>query len=228
MIKMNSIFPIKRERSKFDVNTGLDISFGSHKYSERLVEIPFLFRNIVPTPANVLDIGSCESIYPIQLAMLGYNVTGIDIRDYPFNNKNFKFIKADIFKTNELKKDSFDAVLNISTLEHFGLLSYGNNEKDPDADYNAMKIIKEILKENGQIIFTAPFGKRSRILEFERIYNTRELNYLLHGFKIINKRYYEVYKDKEIFRISKEQAEEIENDEKIGIQCTICISAIKE
>ncbi|MCL5094512.1 MAG: class I SAM-dependent methyltransferase [Candidatus Marsarchaeota archaeon] len=230
MTKMTSIFPLplKRERDKFKINTGLEVKFSAYKYSERLIEVPFLFKNIKSIPANVLDIGCCEGIYPIQLAMLGYIVTGIDTRYYPFNHKNFKFIKSDFIKTNEFKKQSFDIIINISSLEHFGLLVYGNNEKDPDADYKAMQKIKELLKPEGQLIFTAPFGKQGRILEFERIYNTSEINYLFNGFKIINKKYYEVYKNKTILEIPQEEAEAIEHDEKLGLSCTVCISAIKQ
>ncbi len=216
-----------RERNKFNINSGLFVSFSSYKYSERMIEIPFLFMNIEPKPAKVLDIGCCEAIYPIQLAMLGYDVIGVDIRSYPFQHKNFRFIKSDFLKLNEFKKDSFDIILNISSIEHFGLFAYGNHKRDPDADSTAMQKIKELLKPNGQLIFTSPFGKRGKILEFERIYDTYEIDYLLRGFRILNEKYYKFYQDKEIYEITQEEAETIEHNEKLKFGATVCINAKK-
>ena len=212
---------------KFNVNSGLKVSFSSYKYSERMIEIPFLFMNIMPPPAKVLDIGCCEAIYPIQLAMMGYDVIGVDTRQYGFQHENFRFIKSDFLKLNEFKKESFDVILNISSIEHFGLKAYGNRDRDPDADSAAMQKIKDLLKPGGQLIFTAPFGQKGRLLEFERIYDTHEINYLLRGFKIVNDVYYEVYQNKRIQEISKSQAEKIKHAINSPISGTVCINAKK-
>ncbi|MCL4380689.1 MAG: class I SAM-dependent methyltransferase [Candidatus Marsarchaeota archaeon] len=224
---MNIVKFDSRYLGKFNVNSGLKVSFSSYKYSERMIEVPFLFMNILPAPAKVLDIGCCEGIYPIQLAMMGYNVTGIDTRQYGFQHENFRFIKTDFLKLNEFKKESFDVILNISSVEHFGLKAYGNRNRDPDADSAAMQKIKELLKPGGQLIFTAPFGKKGRLLEFERIYDTHEINYLLRGFKIIKEAYYKVYQNKQIHEISREQAEKIEHAVNSPVSGTVCISAKK-
>src|SRR4030042_5037324 len=53
--------------------------------NERIVEIPFVYQNLnLPKKAKVLDFGCCESKVSIELSSLGYNVTGVDLNDYPF------------------------------------------------------------------------------------------------------------------------------------------------
>ena len=66
-------------------------------FSERVVEYPLLFQYISSDPnLRLLDFGCVEDLLPIHLASLGYKVTGLDYRPYPFKHSNFEFIQADI------------------------------------------------------------------------------------------------------------------------------------
>ena len=97
-------------------------------FSERSNEYPILFQNINPKVKRILDFGCVEDLLPIHLASLGYIVTGIDFRPYPFKHKNFNFINQDIL-TWDPPVEEFDTVISISTVEHVGLSSYGDPEQ---------------------------------------------------------------------------------------------------
>src|SRR5690348_13905524 len=51
--------------------------------NERIAEYPYVFSQLARYPGtnSVLDVGSAFSLLPIQLATLGYKVTGLDIID---------------------------------------------------------------------------------------------------------------------------------------------------
>ena len=195
-------------------------------YGDRLVEIPFLFRNIIPPPAKVLDVGCWESSNSISLAMLGYDVTGIDMIPYGYKHKNFTFIKDDFLK-HDFGNERFDVVVDISSIEHFGLLSYATKERNDNAHIEAMDKIKRLLKPHGQLIFTAPYGVHGEVPNFERIFDDNDLNILLSGFSIKEEKTFLVNKKEGITEIPKDQAVKIPHDEDKGIYALICINAFK-
>ena len=187
---------------------------------------PFIFKHIRSAPhAKVLDIGSWNSIVPIQLAMLGYYVTGIDIQEYGYTNPNFTFIQADFNRYN-FKGKEFDIVTNISAIEHFGLLCYETKERDSDADKKALSKIRELLKSKGQLLFTAPFGLHGEVENFERIYDMKDIRTLLKGFKIFSIETYLVNRH-HVGKIRVEDAEKIQHNEKEHNYAVICIDAEK-
>ena len=154
-------------------------------FREKVVEIPFVFSNLPSRPKKlrILEIGCTGSILSIMLSSLGHDVTGVDLRNYPFSHPNFRFIKGD-FNQIKLPKKFFDVVISVSTLEHFGIKHYGQKVEDPDADRKAVKKIHEVLKKDGTLLLTFPFGKRCRT-SWYRVYNMEDVNRLLKEFKII-------------------------------------------
>jgi SAM-dependent methyltransferase len=216
------------------VNNKLIINYGVHivayrksrryDYGERLIELPFLFRHINPPPAKVLDIGCLESVVPIQLAMLGYKSTGIDIRDYGFKHKNFNFIKDD-FNAHDFGNEKFDIIVDISAIEHFGLGSYGNKARDLKADQKAIDKAIRLLKPNGQLLFTAPFGVNEIVDDFERVYDSGLLK-MFSGLTFKKIEYYKLIKNEEIQKLDAKHAESIINDRALGTYAVICINAI--
>jgi 2-polyprenyl-3-methyl-5-hydroxy-6-metoxy-1,4-benzoquinol methylase len=174
-------FSISKFHKGYDINLGYS---QDSKYNERMIELPFIYRHIIKPPAKVLDIGCSESILGITLAINGYDVTGIDINDYNFKYPSFKFIKDDFLE--HKFKENFDVIINLSAIEHFGLLAYDNKVENINADLEAMDKIYELLKPNGQLLFTAPFGESETIPNFERHYDKNDLHELFVQFKIQN------------------------------------------
>ena len=156
----------------------------------RIVETPLIFKSIPLDKKRILDIGCRYSTLSIQLASLGHEVHGIDINNYKRKHPNFYFRKADIIKS-KYRKNYFDIVISLSTVEHIGLGRYGD-KKDTKGDIKAIKEIYRITKPGGQILITLPFGKPIDT-EWYRVYNMERVQELLAGFKI-NKEY--VFRDK--------------------------------
>src|SRR3989442_12488076 len=90
----------------------------AHNLSERIVEYPFVLRNLdLAKGGLVLDVGCGSSYFPPILASLGYQTYGIDLEDYPAETPNFNFVKAVVRRTG-FADAFFDRMLVISTMEH--------------------------------------------------------------------------------------------------------------
>src|SRR3989344_1134520 len=100
--------------------------------NERIIEYPEIVRLLRPSGA-VLDVGCVSSRLPVQLASLGYEVHGLDLRDYQFSHPNFHFHKGNIFDWKAPKR--FDSVIFLSPPGDIGLGGDGGGaEQGPDGD----------------------------------------------------------------------------------------------
>ena len=163
--------------------------------NERIVEIPFAIQCLkdFPSSATILDIGCSESLFPIKAASLGYNMTGIDLRSYPYEHPNFSFFQGDILNL-PFQDQSFDAVFSISALEHIGLGAYNDTIVEKDGDKEAIKQIIRVLKKNGTFILTIPYGMPKE--HSYRIYDSSRLEGMLKNFDIqVIKYFTQVKKD---------------------------------
>lgn len=159
--------------------------------SPRVVENAFAIKSIASLPkgSKILDFGCAENILALQLACMGYKVTGVDVQDYAFRHSNLEFIQGDFLKVGFKKK--FDCVTSLSSVEHVGLGFYGDIV-DAGGDLRVMEKIRKILKPHGILIITVPFGRSSS--SWERSYDEKSLEELLMGFKITHSEYYVKYK----------------------------------
>jgi SAM-dependent methyltransferase len=157
-----------------------------YSVNERVLEIPFAIRTIEEQDRNILDVGCCWSVLPLELAHLGFNVWGVDQEEYPLSHPNFRFVRGDLCHLC-FASDFFDAGICLSTLEHVGLGHYG----DPlynGGDLLAMNELHRVIRPGGKLILTTPFG-RSRVT-WQRIYGPAELGAVLAGFSLERVRYY--------------------------------------
>lgn len=160
----------------------INLKSGKIQIGERIVEIPFLYKNLDFHKINkILDLGCVGSKISLQLASLGYKVVGIDYRPLIFKHKNLKFIQGNFFNI-DLPAESFDCVICISTIEHIGLPAY-NIKPFEQGDKKAIEKIYTLLKKGGKLILTVPFGK-ALVNQFERNYDQKSLNQLIIMFKI--------------------------------------------
>ncbi len=150
--------------------------------NERLAEIPHAYRALgrLTPEASVLDVGATESTLALSLAVLGYDVTAIDIRPYPLTHPHLKTVVGAIEDWDAVGE--FDAVLCLSTIEHIGLRAYGAEPKD-GADVAAVRRMRELTKPGGTLVLTTRFGK-AREDEFQRTYDRRQLDVLLEGWSV--------------------------------------------
>ena len=208
----------------------LNFGINGEKVDERLVEIPFLFRNIGP-PAKVLEIGCTGSPAALQLAIMRYNVTGIDFSEYPMKHANMRFIKGD-FNGYDFGKEKFDIVIALNSIEHFGLQQYNKSEYlDKQSDVKAMTKVKEITNKGGQLIFACKYGIQDLITvsgkPFVRVYDDKALDVLLSTFDVKTTEYYMVSDSRSIRQVPREEAAASRYYPSSGSYAIACISAVK-
>ena len=145
------------------------------KPSDRYIEYNFAIKHI--QGEKVLDVGCAGSLFPLMLSAFGYCTWGMDIREYAITNKlsfpKFDFIKEDI-KTTTLRDEFFDTITSISTIEHIGISGRYGEKDDDRGDLKAVDQMKRMLKRNGVLILTLPFGKPKVIKPYCRIYGSTE------------------------------------------------------
>ncbi|MGI8728815.1 MAG: DUF268 domain-containing protein [Solirubrobacteraceae bacterium] len=154
--------------------------------NERAVEIPFTMRALgrVPLGSKILDFGSSESPIALELASMGYEVTALDVRRYPFAHPNLVSVATRLEDWDTPEPQSFDAVLSVSTVEHVGLGWYGEELGGADADLRAIERLGELLVPGGLLVLTAPYGTAS-VGSKQRRYDRAGIDALLAGFEIL-------------------------------------------
>ena len=146
--------------------------------NERIVEAPFVMAQVASLPlgSRILDVGADESTVAFSLASLGYDVTALDLNGYPFRHPNLHAVKALL---EDFRPDApFDAVVCLSSIEHFGLGHYGPDSHDSDADVRALERLREMTRPGGRLVLTTPYG-RAAINDVERTYDDSGLARLL-------------------------------------------------
>jgi 2-polyprenyl-3-methyl-5-hydroxy-6-metoxy-1,4-benzoquinol methylase len=156
-----------------------DVAFGDICQSERATEYPWVLRNIKIENGKILDVGCKGTLFPVLLAGMGFEVWGIDLYDigrYKSRHPNFRFIKGDV-TTAPLPENYFDLITAISTVEHIGL--------EDDGDFECMKRLARLLKDEGKVIITIPFGKAAQSEPLAlRVYDRERLDKIFKGWKI--------------------------------------------
>ena len=170
------------------VNDPLSVGFedGSlrlNDVNERIVEIPYVLGAVTDRGpgARVLDVGCCESTVALHLASLGYRVTALDPRPYPFAHPNLTVRTSGVEAFSSV--EPFDAVVLLSTIEHLGVGSYGLTTDDR-LDLQAMRHIRTLLADGGTLVLTTPFGKAA-VNELERTYDVAGIHELLDGYRFV-------------------------------------------
>jgi len=150
--------------------------------NERIVELPYVFRALsgIEPGARILDVGAAESMIPLSLASLGYSVTALDPRPYPVEHPNLTVTVGTIEDLTAV--EPFDAVLCISTLEHVGSGEYGQAE-EAGADAAALERIGSLLRTEGLLVLTAPYGEAVDG-KGARVYDRARLDELLAGWNV--------------------------------------------
>ena len=174
---------------------GRNIQPGNLIITERIIELPTLHEwlgKIFSKPeGDILEIGHVASSTSLELASLGFNITGIDLREYPFVHKNLKSFKGD-FLTQKFE-DKFDCIFSLSTIEHFGFSKRYGGEDDLSnkQDEEAFTKIATLLKSNGHAIISVPYAQNWIEGVWFRVYTRIDLkNKLEKDFRIIEERFY--------------------------------------
>ena len=197
--------------------------------NERIIEIPFTIDALskIPKGSKVLDLGCMESLLPLFISGLGYEVTGFDFRKYPYKVPNFKFIQGSIMNL-PFEKDYFDAATCISTIEHIGIGFYNDPKAEASPDIIGMKEIRRVLKPGGLLVLTVPFGK-AFVNNQQRIYDKCGLDKLLNGFLIEETKFFKntpvINGNNYWEQVQQDEAESLQYAS--GTECVCCVNALR-
>jgi SAM-dependent methyltransferase len=179
--------------------------------TDRFIEYPFAMRNLPKPPARVLDIGCAGSFFPLELAAMGYEVWGVDRREYAIINKmkfgNFYFIHSDIL---DYLKDSmlfWDAITCISTLEHIGIGGRHGEVGQEDKDLKIVDYARARLVPGGLFLLTIPYGKARIIPQDQRIYDYDRVEQIKKDFTVLAEEYYALADNGEWYPASRLECE---------------------
>ncbi|MDP3735694.1 MAG: class I SAM-dependent methyltransferase [bacterium] len=146
---------------------------GEHTENYIDFECEFAARHIATLhPERILDIGSYRWFVLGLLASLP--VTTLDVRGRRPVLKNETVLTGDAKKL-PLEDASFDMIVSLCTLEHFGLGRYGD-DFDLDADHKALREMARVLAPGGSLIITTELTRGHPAIAFNahRIY-TRDI-----------------------------------------------------
>jgi len=199
----------------FDV-LAVDLEMASKEWmmhtlkGDRRYEWGFVKDKLPKGDGRLLDIGPAPGDpKPARIAAdRGWSVVGVGLEE-PIGKlpeQRFEFVLGDFNTVKILYK--FDWILNISTIEHFGLAGrYGVEVMDEDADLRGMAKALRLLKPDGKMLLTVPVGQDAVFVPRHRVYGPVRLPRLLDGYKVLEEVYYAKFgNDDEYVRCEKKQA----------------------
>jgi len=110
---------------------------------------------------RVLEVGCCEGdwLHPAHAVWPDIDFVGIDWRapDVVDGDGKVTRMKANGLDPDLFAPESFDAVVSISAIEHFGLGHYAKDPIDPDGDTHVVANIWRWLKPGGWFYVDVPY-----------------------------------------------------------------------
>jgi SAM-dependent methyltransferase len=162
--------------------TGLAITLEG----DRDIEWTYIASRLPAGPGAALDFGCGFANLSLLLAQRGFQVTGVDLLEYPryWEHPLFKFVQGD-FLGLEFTSNSFDVIVNCSAVEHVGLSGrYDVAQTETGGDLKAMERMAEVLKTSGVMLLTIPCGRDAVFSPLHRVYGAQRLPQLLRCFEV--------------------------------------------
>jgi len=158
---------------------------------DRWVEWSFCASRLADGPGRTLDFGAGIGFLSLAAAQRGHDVVAFDRLEphAEFEHRRVRFAKADVL-THDFGGETFDQIINCSTIEHVGLGGRYGSSNAPDGDLDAMTVLRGTLAPDGQMILTVPVGRDLAAAPLHRIYGEQRLPRLLDGFSVAEQQYW--------------------------------------
>ena len=154
---------IKNNKRGFKTTKAYRYQKGSHPFKIQDLEFEFAAYHLYKLkPEKILDIGSYRHFILGLLAH--YNVTSIDIRDRKSLLEQENIVTCDA-KSMKFDDNSFESVISLEALPHFGLGRYGD-DFDLDADIKTFNEMVRVLKPGGLLIFSTAITAAQPFIAF--------------------------------------------------------------
>jgi SAM-dependent methyltransferase len=169
----------------------LESDSGPTLQGDRWVEWSFCFARLAEGPGTTLDFGADIGFLSLAAAQRGHDVVALDripsALDY--SHPRVRPLQGDILDS-PLRGQSFDQIINCSSVEHVGLAGRYGSFEDPDGDLKAMAIMRDLLEPDGRMILTIPVGQDLVCAPLHRIYGHERLPRLLDGYAVNEAQYW--------------------------------------
>lgn len=159
-------------------------------HDDRTIEYQWVYDNLPAGDGLLLDVATPQG-YPMPgyAASLGWNVIAVDLNAQNASGGGVEYRRGDLLTMDIAER--FDYVLNISSVEHFGLAGrYGVTSPDPDADLSAMAKLRTLMKAGAKMLLTVPVGVDTVVLPLHRVYGAQRLPLLLGGYTVLREAYF--------------------------------------
>jgi len=94
-----------------------------------------------------------------------------------------EFKSTDLTNMNNIESSSLDSISCMHVIEHVGLGRYGDPIKQ-NGDWLAIKEIKRVLANNGNLLFVTPVGKKKIYFNAHRVYSYDDILEFFSDFKL--------------------------------------------
>lgn len=165
--------------------------FGSG-IDERIVEYPWLFSRLKSKHSVILDAGSSLNHYSVltldALKNRKLYISTLAYEGVYKNLANSPFYRYEDLRKMSYENNFFDVVVCISTLEHIGMDNHlytgdaAKKENDQAAYLQAIGEFRRVLKENGSLFLTVPFGRYKNCRWFQ-IFDSKMIKSIIDYFQ---------------------------------------------
>lgn len=138
---------------------------------------------------TVLDVGSYT---PFVLGLAAsYDVTSLDVRERRGVQPRRSRVLVSDAKRIDAPDETFDAVVSLCSLEHFGLGRYGD-AFDLDADRAAAGEMSRVLRPGGHLILSTTVTRGPPVLWWNahRVYRRQQIRALMDGLELQEERFF--------------------------------------
>jgi SAM-dependent methyltransferase len=158
---------------------------------ERDVEWSWTLAHLHSGPGRVLDFGSGNGMMALGASFAGNQTVAVDLEQeqYLFRGHDIEYVEGD-FNQLEFQPQSFDQILNCSSIEHVGLGGRYGSPHDADGDLRAMAKMADLLKPDGNMVLSIPLGVDAVFSPWHRIYGEERLPRLLERWEIRQESYW--------------------------------------
>ncbi|MDD6157369.1 MAG: DUF268 domain-containing protein [Lachnospiraceae bacterium] len=145
-------------------------------------------------PEMHFDIGSRVDGFIAQLLSAGRSVTLLDIRPFPIEIPNLKFVQTDATSLNEIQDNSIGSISSLHAIEHFGLGRYGDSI-DPYAWEKALMSIQSKVKRGGFFYLAVPIANHDEVyFNAHRVFEPKSIINVLTEMELVSFAYISNYR----------------------------------
>jgi SAM-dependent methyltransferase len=158
---------------------------------DRWVEWSFCMARMSDGPGRTLDFGADVGFLSLAAAQRGHDVVALDRlpSSLQYEHERVQAVCADILD-DPLRGETFDQIVNCSSVEHVGLGGRYGSTAQTDGDLRAMATLSRLLAAEGRMLLTIPVGLDAVCAPLHRVYGEERLPRLLDGFAAVEEQYW--------------------------------------